>query len=96
MQFPVAEFSKPRAHYLGEVIYWRTEVKKVLFGVESDANTAALQLLCYLPFWGFSEEKLVEWYTFEQVVIVKTTDFECGKDCDIMTDSKILHPYTKL
>jgi hypothetical protein len=38
----------------------------------------------------------VEWYTFEQVVIVKTTDFECGKDCDIMTDSKILHPYTKL
>lgn len=84
MQFAVAEFNKLRAQYLGEIVYWRAEVKKVLAAVESDANTAALQLLCYLPFWGFSEEKLVEWYAFEQVVIVKATDFEFGKDSVIL------------
>jgi hypothetical protein len=60
VQFAVAKFNKLRTQYLDEIIYWRVEIKKVLVAVESDANTAAVQLLMLLTILRISRREINE------------------------------------
>jgi hypothetical protein len=80
MQFAEVKINSLSTHYFGELIYQSNEVKNIFLAVDSDVDTTAIlrfiELLCEHLDIRFSEEESMEWHTFDQTVIVKTTSVE--------------------
>jgi hypothetical protein len=80
MQFAEVKINSLSMHYFGEYIYQSNEVKNIFLAIDSDVDTTAIlrfiELLCEHLDIRFPEEESVEWHTFDQTVIVKTTSVE--------------------